>query len=80
MAQPSIVEIYSRHIRTSPAKQRLKLLALIAGDLAAEANRANQPPPRSIKELYGAGRASWDGIDAQEYVNKLREEWDERPW
>ena len=78
MAAPSVVEIYLRHIRCLPVEQRQKLLALIAGDLAAEAERADQPRPESIKELYGAGRASWDGSDAQEYVNKLREEWDER--
>ncbi len=28
-----------------------------------------------ITELRGCGKNIWVGIDAQEYVNKLREEW-----
>jgi len=30
-------------------------------------------------ELHGLGKEIWEGIDAQEYVNKLRAEWDHRP-
>jgi len=30
-------------------------------------------------ELAGLGAEIWEGIDAQEYVNQLRSEWDERP-
>ena len=29
----------------------------------------------NITELRGCGKKIWVGIDAQEYVNKLREEW-----
>ena len=29
----------------------------------------------NITELRGCGKKIWRGIDAQEYVNKLREEW-----
>ena len=34
---------------------------------------------RSIMELHGLGAESWKGIDAQDYVNELRQEWDDRP-
>jgi hypothetical protein len=34
---------------------------------------------RSILELEGLGAEIWDGIDAQEYVDQLRSEWDHRP-
>ena len=37
------------------------------------------PQPRSLRELRGLGKAIWEGIDAQEYVNQLRREWDDRP-
>jgi len=37
------------------------------------------PPPRSLLELEGLGAEIWDGVDAQEYVNELRKEWDHRP-
>ncbi len=29
----------------------------------------------NILELRGCGKKIWKGIDAQEYVNRLREEW-----
>lgn len=30
----------------------------------------------NLLNLKGLGKHLWEGIDAQEYVNKLREEWD----
>ncbi len=30
----------------------------------------------SITELRGCGKKIWKGIDAQKYVDNLREEWD----
>jgi hypothetical protein len=33
----------------------------------------------SILELEGLGAEIWEGMDAQEYVNQLRQEWDDRP-
>jgi hypothetical protein len=35
--------------------------------------------PHSILELEGLGAEIWEGMDAQEYVNQLRQEWDDRP-
>ncbi len=32
----------------------------------------------SILELSGLGKEIWEGIDAQEYINELRREWDHR--
>ena len=37
------------------------------------------PPTRSLLELEGLGAEIWEGVDAQEYVNELRKEWDHRP-
>jgi hypothetical protein len=37
------------------------------------------PKTRSIMELHGLGKEIWEGMDAQEYVNELRKEWDHRP-
>jgi hypothetical protein len=34
---------------------------------------------RRLSELRGLGKEIWEGIDAQEYANQLRSEWDERP-
>jgi hypothetical protein len=32
-------------------------------------------PKRSIMELQGLGKETWDGLDAQEYVNQERASW-----
>jgi hypothetical protein len=32
----------------------------------------------SITELAGLGAETWSGVDAQEYINEIRKEWDER--
>jgi hypothetical protein len=37
------------------------------------------PQKRTLSELRGLGKEIWQGIDAQEYVNQLRSEWDHRP-
>lgn len=37
------------------------------------------PTSRRLTELRGLGKEIWEGVDAQEYVNQLRDEWDHRP-
>jgi hypothetical protein len=78
MAALSVTEIYDQHIRPLTDEQRLQLLALIAQELANRSTTLAPPRRRSILELEGLGKEIWTGIDAQEYVDKLRAEWDER--
>jgi hypothetical protein len=67
--------LYQQQIRQLPVQARLQLLVLIAQDLAAlDFERQHR-----LTELKGLGREIWQGIDAQEYVDQLRREWDERP-
>jgi hypothetical protein len=71
-------KLYSQHIKPLPPADRLRLLAILAQGLTDQA--ADEPQPkRSILELHGLGKEIWEGVDAQEYVNSLREEWDHRP-
>lgn len=45
-------------------------------------NQLSQPDAsksHSILELEGLGAEIWKDLDAQEYVNQLRHEWDDRP-
>ena len=89
-----IDEIYERHIKPLPRSAQLRVLAKVAAELAASGEdppeqsllglegsgaEAAQSSRQSIMELHGLGKEIWEGIDAQEYVNKLREEWDHRP-
>jgi hypothetical protein len=79
MSMTKAEEIYERHIKPLPVAERLRLLAVIAHDLAQQPTDVTPRPQRSIMELHGLGAEIWQGIDAQEYVNGLRQEWDHRP-
>ncbi|MEP7337276.1 MAG: hypothetical protein ABI977_05985 [Acidobacteriota bacterium] len=71
-------ELYRRELEPLPLADRLKLIALLTQGLM-ETETKPEPPLRSLMELHGLGKEIWEGIDAQEYVNQLREEWDHRP-
>lgn len=73
MEIPRAAEVYTRHISALPFAVRLELLALIAAGLASQAKGLDEPPRHSILELQGLGAEIWQGVDAQEYVNALRE-------
>jgi len=77
-ARAGIDQLYSQQIKPLPARDRLQLLALIAEDLAI-AIGAQGPQERSLLELEGLGAALWDGVDAQAFVDALRNEWERRP-
>ncbi len=79
MATVSVEEIYERHVKPLPAVERLRLLEMTARDLVAQSAISTGEPKRSIMELHGLGKEIWEEIDAQEYVNALRTEWDRRP-
>jgi len=69
----TVEQIYAQ-VTQLPPPERLKLAALILNDLTM-----SEPPKRSIMELHGLGKEIWEGVDAQAYVNELRQEWDHRP-
>ena len=64
--------IYRKQIKRLDYKGRLRLMALIAKDLAREEISSNR---RSLLELDGLGQQVWADIDAMAYVNELRDEW-----
>ncbi len=72
----TVEEIYQQYIKPLPDKDKLRLIAKVSNDLA---DPETEKPKRSIMELHGLGKEIWEGIDAQEYVNELRNEWDHRP-
>jgi len=73
MAALRAEDVYKRHIKSLPAEERAKLIELIGKDLVAQ---PAEQTLHSVMELHGLGREIWDGIDAQEYVDELRDEWD----
>jgi hypothetical protein len=74
----NLEELYERQLAPLPLEDRLKLIAMLAQGLTKE-EVASQAPPRNLMELHGLGKEIWEGVDAQDYVNRLREEWDHRP-
>jgi hypothetical protein len=73
MAEARAEEIYTRYVSGLPFAEQLWLLALIARGLSVRAADVAEPPSHDIRELHGLGKEIWEGIDAQEYVNALRE-------
>ena len=70
-AMTTYQDIRSQVENLAPDEQ-LRLLE----DLAALVRRRITPTPkRSILELEGLGKDTWQGIDAQEYVNQERASW-----
>jgi hypothetical protein len=81
MAMGEVDEIYVRYIKRLSLAQRLQLLQRLSQDLKrqVEEQMAAPLPSRNIMELHGLGKESWGEVDAQQYVNDLRKEWDHRP-
>ena len=75
----SVQEVYERHVKPLSAEERLRLLALVAQDLVHTAAAPPERPKRSIMELHGLGKEIWEGVDPQQYVDEMRNEWDHRP-
>jgi hypothetical protein len=71
----TIAEILQQ-AKTLSVQERKELVKLLIDSLdVPEAVPCQQ---RRLSELRGLGKEIWEGIDAQEYVNQLRSEWDER--
>jgi hypothetical protein len=64
---------YVQGIYSLNQEEQLRLLEIISANLrrTLESKRKKH----SIMELEGLGAGIWDGIDAQEYVNKERASW-----
>ena len=52
--------------------QTVMLQDLLAEDAPKPANEKQQ----SVMEFYGVGRDAWAGVDVQQYINEMRDEWD----
>jgi hypothetical protein len=66
--------IYDEYIKPLPREEQVKLLDLFRNELEAGDDDGQQ---RSILELGGLGKEIWQGVDPNEYVKKLRDEWED---
>jgi hypothetical protein len=70
-------DIYKRHIKTLSIEERMHIVEMIGRDVAKEAQEALHGSKRSVMELHGLGKDIWTGVDVQNYINELRNDWDE---
>jgi hypothetical protein len=61
-------------VESLSAEDRKRLLAELTARTAKDAPPAEE---HSIMELRGLGKEIWEGIDAQEYVNRERASWND---
>lgn len=73
----TVDELYEQQVRARPLPERLRLAQRILAD-AADATQVGGERRRSLLELEGLGAELWGSVDAQAYVDRLREEWDGR--
>ncbi len=55
---------------------KLRLLEALASQLRGAIGDVKPYKRHHITEFRGVGHASWDGTDAQDYVNQERDAWD----
>jgi hypothetical protein len=68
----TIAEIMQQ-ARTLSVQERKELVKLLVDTLDVADESYGK---RSLRELRGLGKEIWEGIDAQAYVDQLRDEWD----
>lgn len=66
--------LYEQHIQPLSGLDQLRLIERIAAGVARK-----EESGRNIMELHGKGAKLWHGVDADQYVDELRREWDHRP-
>jgi hypothetical protein len=78
-AAMTIAEIVEQAKGLSQQEQK-ELIKLLVDALAESAESPVEPQKmHRLSELRGLGAEIWQSIDAQEYVDGLRDEWDQRP-
>ena len=74
----NIETLYEQHIKPIPVAKQLELISLISKRLVGRSKPVSKKT-RSLLELEGLGAEVWKGIDGQQYVEDLRNEWNHRP-
>jgi hypothetical protein len=66
-------------IPTLSHRERKELLELLVDSFVESGSQSPAQRKRSLHELRGLGKEIWQGVDAQEYIDQQRDEWDRRP-
>ena len=63
----------------SQPEQKELIKLLVDALVVAGVSELEQQKRYRLSDLRGLGAEIWQDVDAQEYVNELRDEWDHRP-
>ncbi len=74
----TVAEVLEQARALKPS-ERKELVKLLIDTLDEPVVPAPDRAKHSILELAGLGAEVWKGVDAQAYVNQIRNEWDTRP-
>ncbi|WP_133510674.1 hypothetical protein [Candidatus Thiosymbion oneisti] len=72
----NIEQLYQQYINPIPATEQLELISLISKKLIVKSEQDRKQ--RRLVELEGLGSKIWEGVNAQKYVDELRDEWNHR--
>ncbi len=73
----TVAQLYKQYVQPISVAEQLELIALISKKLLFRTEVKKKE--RSLLELEGLGAETWEGVDAQQYVDELRSEWDNHP-
>lgn len=62
--------------RQLPQKERIQLMHELVDMIDEKPTDESEYSQKSLLDFRGVGAHAYDGTDAQEYVNQLRDEWD----
>jgi len=64
-----------REAESLSREEQSQLIKLLL-DRVLPSSNAEPSKAHSLRELRGLGKEIWEGVDAQEYINQQRDEWD----
>ena len=76
MSTVRVEQLYHKYIESIPISEQLQLIVVISQHVAQHTVTQKKPKTRSLLELEGLGAEIWKGVDAQEYIDELRDEWE----
>ena len=68
--------LYVQEVKKLPPDDRLRLAHRILQDLILEGEAFVEAISPHLTDLYGLGQEVWSGVDPDQYVSELRDEWE----
>ena len=75
----TVTEIMEQAKRLNQQEQKELIKLLVDALAVSDMSRSETQKKPRLSDLRGLGAEIWQDIDAQDYVNGLRDEWDQRP-